>query len=150
MNGSGTADDRTGARVRASDAERDAVAAELADHLKDGRLDLAEFDERMSHAMAARTRGDLDQLLADLPRHPAAPPPPPRHRPGWPFPLVPVLFVLVIMLAGAAAHGGPPGSGHQGDWHPVWGLFWLAWLVPAGIFLAVRGRRHGRQPQDSR
>ncbi len=35
------------AGLRVSDAERDAVAAELAEHLKDGRLDAAEFDERV-------------------------------------------------------------------------------------------------------
>ena len=148
MNGSSTADDRTGARIRASDAEREAVAAELADHLKDGRLDLAEFDERMSQAMTARTRGDLDELLGDLPRRMVAPPAPPAHRPGWPFPLVPILmFALSIMLAGAVAHasaGGPPPGGH-----PLWGLFWLAWLIPAGIFLARRGRLRGHGPHGT-
>ena len=102
MNGSSTVDDRAGARIRASDAEREAVATELADHLKDGRLDLTEFEERMSQAMDARTRGDLDQLLADLPPRMQAPPPPHRRGPGWPFPLVPILlFALVIMMAGA-------------------------------------------------
>jgi Domain of unknown function (DUF1707) len=148
VNGSSSAaDHRTGARVRASDAERDAVATELAEHLKDGRLDMPEFDERMSQAMAARTRGDLDQLLADLPQRMQAPLPPDRRGPGWPFPLVPILlFALVIMMAGVATHAS--GSGHPGPWYPVWGLFWLAWLIPAGIFLSVRGRR-GHRSQGS-
>jgi Domain of unknown function (DUF1707) len=146
VNGSSTVDDRAGARIRASDAEREAVAAELADHLKDGRLDLSEFDERMSQAMSARTRGDLDELLADLPRRMVAPPPPAR-RPGWPFPLVPILmFALSIMLAGAVTHAA---SGPPHGWQPLWGLFWLAWLIPAGIFLARRARRHGHGRQGT-
>ena len=33
----------------------------------EGRLDDAEFDERMRAALTARTHGDLDVLLADLP-----------------------------------------------------------------------------------
>ena len=52
--------------MRVSDAERDAVAAELSEHLKDGRLQVTEFDERVGQAIGARTRGDLDRLLADL------------------------------------------------------------------------------------
>ena len=53
--------------VRVSDAERSAVAERLAAHYSDGRLDQAEFDERVSRAMAAKTRGDLDGLFDDLP-----------------------------------------------------------------------------------
>lgn len=33
----------------------------------EGRIDDAEFDERMRAALTARTRADLDELLADLP-----------------------------------------------------------------------------------
>ncbi len=46
MAGSSARDRTTDAGLRVSDAERDAVATELAEHLKDGRLDTAEFDER--------------------------------------------------------------------------------------------------------
>ena len=53
--------------LRVSDAERNAVAERLATHYSDGRLDQAEFDERVSRAMAAKTRGDLDGLFDDLP-----------------------------------------------------------------------------------
>ncbi len=53
--------------LRVSDAERNAVAERLATHYGDGRLDQAEFDERVSRAMAAKTRGDLDGLFDDLP-----------------------------------------------------------------------------------
>ena len=53
--------------LRVSDAERTAVAERLATHYSDGRLDQAEFDERVGQAMAAKTRGDLDGLFDDLP-----------------------------------------------------------------------------------
>jgi Domain of unknown function (DUF1707) len=53
--------------LRVSDTERNAVAERLGTHYSDGRLDQAEFDERVGRAMAAKTRGDLDGLFDDLP-----------------------------------------------------------------------------------
>lgn len=53
--------------MRVSDAERNAVAERLAAHYGDGRLDQAEFDDRVGRAMSAKTRGDLDGLFDDLP-----------------------------------------------------------------------------------
>ncbi len=53
--------------LRVSDAERQAVARRLERGLRDGRLTIAEFDERVQAAWAARTRGDLEELTADLP-----------------------------------------------------------------------------------
>jgi Domain of unknown function (DUF1707) len=53
--------------VRASDRERDAVLQRVQEAFAEGRLDDAEFDERMRTALVARTRADLDALLADLP-----------------------------------------------------------------------------------
>jgi hypothetical protein len=54
--------------VRASDAERRAVVRRLELALRDGRLTIVEFDERARAAYAARTRGELDDLIEDLPR----------------------------------------------------------------------------------
>jgi len=54
--------------LRASDAERQAVVRRLELALRDGRLTIAEFDERTQAAYAARTRGELDDLTEDLPR----------------------------------------------------------------------------------
>jgi len=54
--------------VRASDAERRAVVRRLELALRDGRLTIVEFDERVRAAYAARTRGELDDLIEDLPR----------------------------------------------------------------------------------
>lgn len=53
--------------LRASDADRDRVAAQLREHLAAGRLTPEEFNERLDQALVARTTGDLDALLTDLP-----------------------------------------------------------------------------------
>ena len=45
--------------VRASDSERDAAAGRLQAAFAEGRLNDAEFDERMRTALTARTRSDL-------------------------------------------------------------------------------------------
>jgi len=57
----------SGFEMRVSDAEREATAAELREHYASGRLTLDELNERMDRAFAARTRGDLDALMRDLP-----------------------------------------------------------------------------------
>lgn len=61
--------------LRASDRERDAVVVRLGEHLAEGRIDLAEFEERSTRAGTARTRGELAQLTADLPATGPAPAP---------------------------------------------------------------------------
>jgi hypothetical protein len=53
--------------MRASDADRDAVVSDLSEHFQAGRLTAGEFDERTGQALAARTLGELGELLADLP-----------------------------------------------------------------------------------
>ena len=53
--------------TRASDRERDAVLQRVQQAFAEGRLDDAEFDERMRAALVARTHADLDTLVADLP-----------------------------------------------------------------------------------
>jgi hypothetical protein len=53
--------------LRVSDAERSEVADKLSTHYADGRLDEAEFKERLDAAMGAKTQGDLSGLFDDLP-----------------------------------------------------------------------------------
>ncbi len=53
--------------VRASDAEREQTVALLQRGFADGRLALAELEERVGTAYAARTRAQLRDLTADLP-----------------------------------------------------------------------------------
>jgi hypothetical protein len=53
--------------LRVGDADRKAVVDELQRHYVEGRLNSEELGERVTHALAARTFGDLRDLLADLP-----------------------------------------------------------------------------------
>jgi Domain of unknown function (DUF1707) len=56
--------------LRASDADRDAVAERLRQAAVEGRLDPDELEQRLHVALRARTYGDLDRLLRDLPAKP--------------------------------------------------------------------------------
>lgn len=61
---------------RVSDAERDQVAAVLAEAFSTGRLSPVEHTERLAAAYAAKTYGDLAPLTRDLPEvSPGAAPP---------------------------------------------------------------------------
>lgn len=57
----------SGYEMRVGDAEREATAAELREHYASGRLTLDELNDRIDRAFAAKTRGDLDGLMRDLP-----------------------------------------------------------------------------------
>ncbi len=54
-------------RLRAADADREQVAAELTRHCGEGRLTADELSERLELAYLAVTLGELDVLVADLP-----------------------------------------------------------------------------------
>ena len=54
-------------QMRISDSDRAEVADRLSKHYSDGRLDQAEFNERLDRAMNAKTQADLNGLFADLP-----------------------------------------------------------------------------------
>jgi Domain of unknown function (DUF1707) len=101
----------TDQHIRVSDAERTEVADRLAAHFGEGRLNQAEFDERVAQAMNATTRGDLRGLFDDLPEpEPEGTPGTPvrgQHSPAHPLrpyanPFVLVLLVVVIAAAGTA------------------------------------------------
>ena len=83
-----------GNEMRVGDAEREAAAAELREHYASGRLTLDELNERVDKAFAAKTRGDLNALMTDLP----------SARPGW-------TGAGGTGTAGGAAPGGAPGAG---------------------------------------
>ncbi len=82
--------------LRVSDAEREAVCGRLAGHFAAGRLDQAEFDDRVGRAMSAKTRADLRGLFADL-SETGAPAVPELPRGG----------------------GGTPGDGPRGPGSPI-------------------------------
>jgi len=132
--------------LRVSDAERNAVAEQLATHYSDGRLDQAEFDERVGQAMAAKTRGDLDGLFDDLPdSEPSGASgkgkpgdsavPYRRHRRSG-FGRVLLLIVLVIAAVSVVSHI-VSALAFSIPW------FWIAALV-AVVLLVTRSTHHHR------
>lgn len=130
--------------VRVSDAERDAIVTELGQHFQDGRLDQGEFDERIGSALQAKTRGDLDALITDLPRATARPPAIHRAYSPWPRALAIVPLLIIAAFIAAGAHGGWH-HGSAGGWPfaPL-GFLWL--IVPIVVIRAWarRGRRQWR------
>lgn len=112
-------------KTRASDADRDRTVTALQDHLAAGRLTIQEFDERLDQAYAAKTLGELDALMTDLPqadlerlpqaslRRTAASPPP--ARPG---------------SAGSVQPG-------QGRFSPAWRAAWGSWLAISLVLFVI-------------
>ena len=97
--------------LRASDADRDAVAERLRQAAVEGRLDPDELEQRLHTALRARTYGDLDRLLRDLPAKPVKWERPRRGvAPAAGFALVMVLRAVVAL----AILGGGPGR-RRGD-----------------------------------
>jgi Domain of unknown function (DUF1707) len=149
--GAGMAGERA---IRASDADRDQVAATLGDHHAAGRLTLEEFQERLDRAYAAKTLGELSDLMADLPRtdlsqlrgQPGGYPPLPERRepgavqaPGGSLPTIVRLWLMITvglfalwLISGAS--GGP----------------WFLWIAIPLAFIMLRRwsmnpHRHDRQ-----
>jgi hypothetical protein len=54
-------------QMRAADGDRERYAERVRDALAEGRLELGEMDERLQQVYRAKTFGELDQLVADLP-----------------------------------------------------------------------------------
>ncbi|MFC6897717.1 DUF1707 domain-containing protein [Nonomuraea dietziae] len=53
--------------MRASDVDRDRVAAILREHTAQGRITVDEFNERLEQVYASKTYGELARVTADLP-----------------------------------------------------------------------------------
>ncbi|MEU6016771.1 DUF1707 domain-containing protein [Streptomyces sp. NPDC047515] len=53
--------------MRASDTERERVAETLREAVAEGRLEMEEFEHRLESAYKARTHGELEPLVRDLP-----------------------------------------------------------------------------------
>ncbi|MGH3931452.1 MAG: DUF1707 domain-containing protein [Pseudonocardiaceae bacterium] len=85
------------APMRAADVDRERVAEQLRSAHAEGRLDLAEYDERVRQAWAARTYAELTALTADLPQVAGAAPER-RRRSHWRGAAAVWLSVSVINL----------------------------------------------------
>jgi hypothetical protein len=66
--------------LRVSDADRERSVVQLRDHSVAGRLTLEELSERIERAYAARTKGELAEVTADLPAAAVAAAPRARRR----------------------------------------------------------------------
>jgi hypothetical protein len=111
-------------RIRASDADREKAVELLRGAYTEGRLTLAEFDERTTAAYAAKTWSALRELTSDLPTRvqlgpasdapvPADPVLPPEFGSGglppgsngrrfFPVPLVPLAVLAFLAMGGHA------------------------------------------------
>jgi len=112
-------------KTRASDADRDRAAAALREHLAAGRLSIEEFDERLDKAYAAKTLGELDQVMADLPAAgPGQLPDAPADRPAASLP---------------PASRRPPGpvQAGPGRFSPAWRTAWGSWLAISLVVFVI-------------
>jgi hypothetical protein len=112
--------------LRASDADRDAIAERLRQAAVEGRLEPHELEERLHTALRARTYGELDRLVGDLPRRTR-----PRDRPSPPagsllLAIAVRLAVAVLVVAALAA-----ALAATAAW----------WLIGVLVWLSLRGRR---------
>jgi hypothetical protein len=82
--------------LRASDADRDAVAERLRQAAVEGRLEPHELEDRLHTALRARTYGELDRVLSDLPRR--SPPARPRSRSRPAIGIAGLLLVAMVRL----------------------------------------------------
>jgi hypothetical protein len=94
--------------LRAADADRDRTAERLRQSHAEGRLDLAEFQQRLERCYEAKTVGQLDELVGDLPRQREQDE---RPRLGgflpWRLrlaPLAPMSLALIVILAAIGHH----------------------------------------------
>ena len=111
-------------KIRASDADRDRTAAALREHLAAGRLTNEEFDERLDKTYAAKTLGELNDVMVDLPRTDLEQQPADvslHHAGSSPLPGRP---------------GGPVEAGHS-RFSPAWRAAWGSWLGVSLLFFVI-------------
>jgi hypothetical protein len=110
--------------LRAADADRERIGERLRKSHAEGRLDMAEFQERLERCYEAKTLGELRELVRDLPRQNQQ-----VDRPtsgwlrlsGWRLPIVPLVIALIVIAAA---------TGHHvfWVWIPLLFLFWrMSW-----------------------
>jgi hypothetical protein len=124
--------------LRASDADREQVAERLRHATAEGRLLAEELEERLGQAFRARTYGELDAVVDDLPANRVARRPPmPLARPALvlaiAFAAVAVIAFAILVITGLLA---------------IWGLWaFVAWWMFGG---RCSRRRHRARRQDGR
>jgi TM2 domain-containing membrane protein YozV len=147
--------------LRIGTKERDEALRLLGEHFAEGRLPIAEYDERVSRAIEAETRGDVKPLFRDLPApYPAflAPPPPalPAPPPAMMYPSYPAYYELSDrhkVAAGVLQIFLPFGIGRFYMGHTGVGVaqlltafvgFGIFWCWIDGILLLINGGTDGQ------
>ncbi|GAA3528982.1 DUF1707 domain-containing protein [Nonomuraea rosea] len=99
--------------MRASDVDRDRVAAILREHAAQGRITMEEFNERLENVYASKTYGELAKVTVDLPDVDL------RHRPAK------------VASSTPAPQGGlhPGMRAAWGAWAAASGINWVIWLI---------------------
>lgn len=123
--------------LRASDSDRERVAERLRIAAAEGRLVPDELEERLGKALSAKTYGELEPLIGDLPAPPARRSSLPARVPAAAVVLALVALVTLLGIAGALVghvHAGHPGAFAGGA--PV------VWLILVAV--AWRMRLHRR------
>jgi Domain of unknown function (DUF1707) len=137
--------------MRVSDADRRAAGERLRLALSEGRLDFAEYDERLARAYAAVVYRDLDALFTDLPPAAAmAPqrrtvtPAPPRavHLVPTPLQVLWTVWIAVVSINLTVWLLVSLGDGGLEYFWPMWLLVPGAALF--GVTVGVLGSRTGR------
>lgn len=116
-------------RWRASDLDRQALADRLHRALNEGRLEENEFQTRLRMAYGARTYGEMEPLVADLPPAGYTSPYSPPAGSGMPVP------PLIDLSKGIARKSGSQESPPRSAWRDAYGS--PAFRSPA--FLIVVG-----------
>jgi hypothetical protein len=119
------------ATLRASDADRELVIERLRQAAAVGRLLTEELEQRLEAALSARTFGQLDALVADLPGRRLVAPRETR-RLAWVPPALALAIVIPVVLAVLAAVV-----------LAVTGVLtmWWLWLLLGWFFFRRSGRR---------
>jgi hypothetical protein len=107
--------------LRAADSDRAAVAEALGRHMSAGRLTVAEYEERLAQAYAAKTYGELGELTADLPA---------LTRPSAPAPAGPAPQQCSVPTPAEWGR-------HSGSWGRDPAHSWRAWLSTALIVVTI-------------
>ena len=104
-----------------SDAEREHVGELLQQAVGQGMLSLGEFTERMDTVLAAKTRGDLNQVLVDLPGIRIRPEFQEQNLPGMPQQYYPAPAPSAFPTTGQGVplviKGRVSGIERKGRWH---------------------------------
>lgn len=118
--------------LRASDADRDQVAEHLRRAAAEGRLRTDELEQRLGAAFSARTYGELEPLVADLPHSAAG-----RGTTRIPVAVIVAGYAAVIAIAILAV---------MAVVLIATGLFalWVLWLIIGWAFFGARRRALAR------